>query len=47
MMSIPDVAEYLRVSPKTVYHLCKNGLEHYRIAGGIRIDEAQLQKFPT
>jgi excisionase family DNA binding protein len=45
MWTIRQVAEYLNMSPKKVYQLCQNGLEHYRIGGAIRIDEAQLKRF--
>ena len=45
MYTIKQAASRLNVSVKTVYRLCQGGLEHYRLGGAIRIDEAQIQRY--
>lgn len=49
MLTVKDVAERLRISPSTVYHLVEGGaLSCYRIGrgkGAIRFTEVQIEHF--
>ncbi|MCA9211924.1 MAG: helix-turn-helix domain-containing protein [Planctomycetales bacterium] len=45
MYTVSQVAEKLNVSPKTVYALLRQGLEHYRVGNAIRIDDRQIQMY--
>jgi excisionase family DNA binding protein len=45
-MTIPEAAEYLRVSPRTVYHWLREGrLQRFRLGNVSRIEMAALDRF--
>jgi len=46
LLTVRDVAAYLRVSAKTVYILCARGeLRHVRVLNAIRVAPLDLQRF--
>lgn len=45
LLTVKDVAAQLKISPSTVYRLCKRGLPHIHKTFGIRIQEAALDKW--
>ena len=45
-LTVREVARRLRVSPATVYSICRRGeMEHHRVSNAIRIPQAALAKY--
>ena len=46
VLTVPEVAEYLRVTPKTVYALIKRGeLPSFRIGRAVRCRHSDVEQF--
>ena len=46
VLTVPEVAAYLRVTTKTVYNLIKNGeLKHFRIGRALRCRRQDVETF--